>query len=217
MRWMSRAVAIAAVLTPTLASASLAQRRAVAESGIARRDVLPATATVTATVTPQPQQPKAAPAMAGPQWSAFAGIASGDNPYDVGVALGANGKWSRSDWPVAIRGDAYFAHHSGSFGSQFGGVDLSINIFGVMGAAQYDFPTENKVKPYAFGGLGIFYSNVNVDYNGVFSNEGAYDSSTDLGFGIGGGLSLTEKFGLEIRFMDIGGFNTIPILAVWHF
>ena len=213
MRWMSRAVAIAAVLTPTLAAASFAQRRAAAESGIARRDVLPATTRT----TPPAQQPAGAPTMTGPKWSAFAGIASGDNPYDVGIALGGSGKWSRSDWPVAIRGDAYFAHHGGSFGSQLGGVDLSINIFGVMGAAQYDFPTENKVKPYAFGGLGIFYSNVNVDYNGVFSNEGAYDSSTDLGFGIGGGLSLTEKFGVELRFMDIGGFNTIPILAVFHF
>jgi opacity protein-like surface antigen len=86
-----------------------------------------------------------------------------------------------------------------------------------MGAAQYDFPTGNKVKPYAFGGLGLFYSNVSVDYNGVFSNDRAYDSSTDLGFGIGGGLSFTEKFGVEVRFMDIGGFNTIPILAVLHF
>lgn len=193
MRWMSRAVAIAAVLTPTLAAASFAQRLAAAA-----------------------QQP-ASPAMTGPKWSAFAGIASGDNPYDVGVALGGNGIWRRSDWPVGIRGDAYFAHHGGSFGSQLGGVDLSINIFGVMGAAQYDFPTENKLKPYAFGGLGLFYSNVSVDYNGVFSNDGAYDSSTDLGFGIGGGLSFTQKFGVEIRFMDIGGFNTIPILAVLHF
>jgi hypothetical protein len=154
--------------------------------------------------------------MTGPDWSAFAGVASGDNPYDIGLALGAAGKWHRSDWPVGVRGDAYFAHHGGSLGSQFGGVDLSINIFGVMGGAEYDFPTTNKLKPYAFGGLGLFYSNVNVDYNGVFEDS-AYDSSTDLGFGVGGGVHFTEKFGVELRFMDIGGFNTLPILAVLHF
>jgi opacity protein-like surface antigen len=85
-----------------------------------------------------------------------------------------------------------------------------------MGNAEYSFPTENKLKPYAFGGLGIFYSNVNLDYESEF-DIGGYDSSTDLGFGVGGGIHITEKFGLELRFMDIGGFNTIPLLAVWHF
>ena len=154
--------------------------------------------------------------MTGPEWSAFVGVASGDNPYDIGIALDGSGKWHRSDWPVAVRGDAYFAHHGGSIGSQLGGVDLSVNIFGVMGSAEYSFPTTNKLKPYAFGGLGLFYSSVSVDYNGVFEGS-AYDSGTDLGFGIGGGISLTGKFGLEARFMDIGGFNTIPILAVFHF
>jgi hypothetical protein len=34
---------------------------------------------------------------------------------------------------------------------------------------------------------------------------------------VGGGLSFTPKFGVELRFMDIGGFNTIPIVAVLHF
>lgn len=213
MRWMSRAVALAAVLTPTLASASLAQRRAAAEvgAGAVRGGVAPATRASTPGL-PQP----AAPTMTGPEWSAFAGVASGDNPYDIGIALGAAGKWHRSDWPVGVRGDAYFAHHGGSLGSQFGSVDLSINMFGVMGGAEYAFETTNALKPYAFAGLGLFYSNVNVDYNGVFEDS-AYDSSTDLGFGVGAGVHFTEKFGVELRFMDIGGFNTIPILAVLHF
>jgi opacity protein-like surface antigen len=167
---------------------------------------------------PQPtEQPQGKPAMTGPDWSAYAGIASGDNPYDIGIALGATGKWHRSDWPVAVRGDAYFAHHGGSFGTVFGGVDLSINIFGVMGSAEYAFPTTSNLKPYVFGGLGLFYSNVNVSGgNNTFDNSDL-DSSTDLGFGVGGGLSFTPKFGVELRFMDIGGFNTIPIVAVLHF
>jgi len=202
---------MAAVLTPTLASASLAQRRAAAEAGVTRRDAPSARL-----AAPTLQQPQGTPTRSGPDWSGLAGVASGDNPYDIGIALGVNGKWHRSDWPVGVRGDAYFAHHSGDVGTQLGGFDVSINIFGVMGGAEYSFPTENKLKPYAFGGLGIFYSNINVDGNDAFDNS-AYDSSTDLGFGIGGGISFTSKFGIEVRFMDIGGFNTIPILAVLHF
>jgi opacity protein-like surface antigen len=186
MRWTSRAVA-AAVLTCTLAAGALAQGTG-----------------------------GAAPPMTGPDWSAYAGIASGDNPYDVGISLGGSGRWHRSDWPVAVRGDAYFAHHSGDIGAQIGGVDVSVSMFGVMGGAEYSFPTTNKLKPYAFGGLGLFYSHVNVDYNGDFGNS-AYDSSTDLGFGIGGGINITPKFGIELRFMNIGGFNTVPLLAAFHF
>ena len=211
MRWMSRAVVVAAVLTPTLASASLAQRRAQALTSLTAQPTTPANKSA---VTPKKQQPAAT--MTGPDWSVFAGVASGDNPYDIGIALGGAGKWHRSDWPVAIRGDAYFAHHSGDFGSDLGGIDLSINMFGVMGGAEYQFETTGNLKPYAFGGLGLFYANVNVDYDGVFEDS-AYDSSTDLGFGVGGGLKFTPRFGVEIRFMDIGGFNTIPILAVLHF
>jgi opacity protein-like surface antigen len=189
---------------------SFAQRRASAEIGVSRRDVLPAGATRLA-VQPQP-----APKMTGPDWSAFAGVADGDNPYDVGLAAGVSGLWSRSDWPVAVRGDAYFAHHSGDVGTQFGGFDVSTNIFGVLGNAQYSFPTSNKLKPYVFGGLGLFYRSVNVDFTGQIDSDD-YNSSTDLGLGIGGGAYLTPKFGLELRFMSVGSFNTIPILAVWHF
>lgn len=209
MRWMSRAVAVAAVLTPTLASAALAQRRADAGGApLARREA----------ITPKrltAQQPSA-PTMSGPEWSLYGGVASGDNPYDIGVALGATAKWRRSDWPVAVRGDAYFAHHSGDIGRQFNGYDLSVNILGVMGSAEYTLPVENKLKPYVFGGLGLFYSNVDFDYPGELDN-GDYDSSTDLGIGIGGGINLTSKFGLELRAMNIGSFTTIPILAVFHF
>ena len=154
--------------------------------------------------------------MSGPQWSLFGGIASGDNPFDMGLALGGGGKWSRSDWPVAIRGDAYFAHHSGDVGVAFGGFDVSVNIFGVMGAAEYTFPTEAKLKPYVFGGLGLFYSSYSVDADGIYDDD-TYSSSTDLGFGLGAGINFTPKFGLELRFMDIDGFNTIPILGVLHF
>ena len=209
MHWISRLIAFTAVLTPALPSAALAQRRADVSPErpvvTARRDAKPA--------TQNPDQP-AARATTGPKWSFFGGVASGDNPYDMGLAVGGTGRWQQSNWPVAFRGDAYFAHHSGGISEQFGGYDISVNIFGMMGNAEYAFPTQSRLKPYAFGGLGLFYSKVNLDYDGVFD---AYDSSTDLGFGIGGGMHLTEKFGLELRFMDLGGFSTIPLLAVWHF
>jgi opacity protein-like surface antigen len=154
--------------------------------------------------------------MSGPDWSLFAGIADGDNPFDIGIALGGTGRWHRSDWPIGVRGDAYFAHHGGDIGTQFGGIDLSVNIFGVMGSAEYEFKTPGNLKPYAFGGLGIFYSSFSVDDDSEFQDD-EYDSSTDVGLGIGGGLHFTPKFGVEVRFMKIGDFNTIPILAVLHF
>ena len=180
MRWVSRAVAVAAVLTPTLASTSLAQRANVSSVRV------------------------------------FGGVASGDNPYDIGIAAGATVTWRRSEWPVAVRADGYYAHHSGDLGSQLGGYDISVNIYGFVGAAEYAFPTENRLEPYVFGGLGLFYSDVSQDYDGVFEDD-TYESSTDLGFAVGAGMKLTRRLGLELRFMDIGDFSTIPVLAVWHF
>ena len=212
MRWMSRAVAIVAVLTPTLASATLAQRRADVSSArfslAARRGVMPANGNAV--------QHPATPPEAGPDWSIFAGVASGDDPYDIGIAAGATAKWRRLEWPVAVRADGYYAHHSGDLGSQLGGYDISVNIFGVMGAGEYVFPTQNRLKPYVLGGLGVFYSSVNLDYDGVFEDD-TYDSSADLGFEIGAGIKLTNKFGIELRFMDMGEFSTMPVLAVWDF
>ena len=67
-----------------------------------------------------------------------------------------------------------------------------------------------------FGGLGLFYSDVGLDYDGAFEDD-TYESSTDLGFNIGAGFHLTKRFGLELRFMNFGDFSTIPIVAVWHF
>lgn len=211
MRWMSRAVAVAAVLTPTLASMSLAQRRS---QGVTSFVTQPTTQARKSAVTPT-QQPSS-PTMIGPNWSVFAGIADGDNPFDIGIALGGTGRWRRSDWPVGARGDAYFAHHGGDIGTQFGGVDASINIFGVMGSAEYTFENAGNLKPYAFAGLGLFYSNINIDVDSNF-DDSDFDSSTDVGLGVGGGVHFTPKFGVELRFMKIGDFNTIPIVAVFHF
>ena len=210
MRWMSRAFAMVAVLIPTLAGGALAQRRAAASVGVASDRVA-----ALASATPSAQQPQVSPAVSGPDWSLFAGVASGDNPYDIGIALGAAAKWNRSDWPVAIRGDAYYAHHSGDVGTTFGGTHVSINIFGAIGGAEYAFETENRLKPYVFGGIGLFYLNSSSDASALAN--GYYDGSTDLGFGVGGGVKFTPKFGVELRFMDLGGFNTIPILAAFHF
>jgi len=206
MRRMLKAGAFAALLSVVHASDSFAQRRTVAgvqpHSRVARRDVRPAVQQPAATTT-------------GPDWSIMAGFASGDDQLDLGLAVGANARWRRSDWPVAIRGDVYFAHHSGDFGGGiFGDFDATLNLFGVLGSAEYEFPTETKIKPYVFGGLGIFYANFDVDFDGDIDG---YDSETDLGFGVGGGARFTPRFGVELRLMDAGGLTTIPVLAVLYF
>jgi hypothetical protein len=200
---------LSAVLVTLAASTSLAQSRTEATAGIARGGNGPRL--VAAKKAPAPQ----APAKSGnqPAFELHGGIASGDGPYDLGLALGGAATWKPQGWPVDIRGDLYFAHHGGGQGP----VDLSLNIFGVSGHVIYRFPTTNSsVKPYVLGGLGIFYSNVTVDYNNNDLDLGAYDSSTDLGILLGGGLDFTPKLGAEIRFMDVNGFSTFPILLVIH-
>jgi hypothetical protein len=206
MRLMSRAVALAAVLTTSLSSLAVAQRRADAGAqSLARRDAAPAV----------PQQPAAT--TTGPEWSLFGGIASGDGAYDLGFALGGSGRWHRSDLPVGLRGDLYVARHGG--GDEFLGTnfDASVVFIGAMGNAEYVFPTTSALKPYAFGGVGIFYSRFSADYDGPGLSDSFSDSGMDLGIGIGGGLRFTPRFGAELRFMDIGGFTTIPVVAVIHF
>jgi hypothetical protein len=206
MHVLSRIVTTAAVLIAAAAPTASAQRRpSTGPEPLARLENQPGA----------PQQPAAA---AGPKWSLLGGFASGDGAYDLGLALGATARWHRADWPVTVRGDGYFAHHGGNFGSPaFGSFDVSLNILGAMGSAEYAFPTTSTVKPYVFGGLGVFYSHFSVDYNGTGFNDSAYDSSMDLGLGIGGGLRLTQNFGLELQVKDIGGFTTIPIVAVLYF
>jgi len=202
MRWTLKAVVVAAVLAPATASDAVAQQRtATGVQRLARRDV--------------PQQPSRA-TTAGPKWSMVGGVASGDGEYDLGFSLGTTARWSRSNWPVTIRGDGYFAHHSGDINSFAGDFDLSLNLLGVLGSAEYSFPTQSSLKPYVFGGLGLFYAAVDVDYDEAFG-DGDYDSSTDLGFSVGGGLNFTPRFGMELRLIDVGGFTTLPIVAVLRF
>jgi opacity protein-like surface antigen len=204
MRRMSRPVAVATLFTLVLASEALAQRRTVAgyQPISHRREVRPVVQQPAATTT-------------GPDWSVAAGIASGDDYYDLGLGVGGTGRWLRTGWPVAIRGDGYFAHHSGDFDAVFGGIDISLNLFALLGSAEYTFPTEGRIKPYVFGGLGLAYANVSVDADGDLGD--ADDSETDLAFGVGGGARFTSRFGAELRLMDAGGFTTIPILAVLYF
>ena len=201
MRWTLQSIAVAAALIPALGSEAVAQRRTAAGvQPLARREL------------PQPSRATTG----GPSWSFIGGVASGDGAYDLGVALGTTARWHRAEWPVAIRGDGYFAHHSGGIESYAGEFDLSLNLFGVLGSAEYSFPTQSTLKPYVFGGLGIFYAAVDVDYDGDFGN-GDNDSSMDLGFNVGGGLNFTPQFGMELRLIDAGGFTTLPIVAVFRF
>lgn len=203
MRRTSSIVALFAVFTLAVSSDGQAQQRRASGLRVMHREAKPAF-----------QQP--APTMTGPSWAIAGGVASGDGAYDLGIGVGANARWNRSDWPVTIRGDVYFAHHSGDVGAVLGGFDISLNLFGVLGNVEYSFPTENALKPYVFGGLGLFYANIDIDYNGLL-DDSDYDSSTDLGFNAGGGALFTPRFGVEIRLMDAGGFTTIPVLAVFRF
>ena len=203
MRQTLSIVALSAVFALATSSDVQAQQRTTFSLRVTPRVAKPAFQQPAATTT-------------GPTWAIGAGVASGDGAYDLGLGVGANARWIRSDWPVAIRGDVYFAHHSGDVGAGLGGFDISLNLFGVLGNAEYSFPTESTLKPYVFGGVGLFYANADIDYDGPF-DDSDYDSSTDLGFNAGGGVLFTPRFGVEIRLMDAGGFTTIPVFAVFRF
>lgn len=211
MRWISRGATVAAALSLTLSSESAAQKRAVAGFEAVARPSTPRP-------VPAPPQQQPPATNTGPDFALYGGLATGDDPYDLGFIVGASARWQRANVPVTFRGDVSFSRHSGDvdFGP-FGDYDLNLNLFGAMALVEYVFATTGQLRPYVFGGLGLFYANVDSDFDSGFGSDDDYDSSTDLGFGIGAGLNFTERIGAEFRFMDVGGFTTIPFTIVIRF
>jgi hypothetical protein len=161
----------------------------------------------------------------GTTFTILGGIATGDE-FDLGFVVAGTATLHPAGMPVAIRIDPYVARHGGgnsySIGDEEFG-DASLTIFGAAGNVEWTFPTasaysaqgaSSSLSPYIFGGLGIYRSSVDVDLPGNIDFDG---SSTDVGFGIGGGLRFGGQFGVEIRLNIIDEFTTFPILASWRF
>lgn len=197
MRSMIRAAVMAATLGLVAVSTLEAQAR--------RSSAVPARPAVQA------------PTGGGMQFTLLGGVATGEEGFDLGFAIGGSFEWDMLDWPVNLRVDPYIARHSGDC---FG--DCTLLILGAGVNAAYDFPpmSGSRALPvqgsaagpiwYVFGGLGIYRSSFDVDSD----TPGAdFDSDeTDLGIQLGGGAKFGGRYRGEIRYMSIDNFSTIPLL-----
>jgi len=135
------------------------------------------------------------------------GLATGDGPFDLGLALSGSFEWDVRDWPVNLRLDPYLARHGGDCGPS----DCDLTLFGAGVGVAYHFPASpNAPMWYVFGGLGLYHSSFDVDTN----FPGFDDSSeTDLGLQIGGGFRFGNgRYRLELRLISVDSFDTLPIL-----
>lgn len=138
------------------------------------------------------------------------GVATGEGGLDLGLALSGSFEWDVRDWPVNLRLDPYLARHGGDCGPN----DCDLTLLGAGVGVAYHFPVAtNAPMWYIFGGLGIYHSSFDVDDNGF---PGGFDddaSETDLGLQLGGGFRFGDgRYRLELRFLSIDSFDTLPIL-----
>ncbi|HSA57171.1 MAG TPA: hypothetical protein VLE53_15775 [Gemmatimonadaceae bacterium] len=135
------------------------------------------------------------------------GVATGEGGFDLGLALSGSFEWDVRDWPVNLRVDPYFALHGGECGP----FDCDLMLLGVGVNAAYNFPvTANAPQWFVFGGLGLYYADTDIDDDGFLGDDG--EAETDLGIQIGGGLRFGGRYRLELRFMSVDSFDSIPIL-----
>ena len=200
---MSTRISLATCLVVVLSSGTAAQSQPVSafRQGAATIKV------------PQP----AADSAPRPRFSVYGGVATGDEDYDLGFAAGFSARWTMVDWPIRIRGDLHVQRNTISIDNAFGDVDGALLFIGAIGNAEYVFPGSSSLRPYVFGGIGFFYTRASIDVGEEFGGESDSEGDSELGLNVGGGLNLSSRFGVEARIIDIGGFTTIPIVAVLHF
>lgn len=196
---MSRVIRMAAVTSVVASMLSAASGSSVqAQDRLAR---------ATGTANPVVQGGAGAPMT----FSLLFGVATGEGPFDMGLALGGSFEWDVRSWPVNLRVDPYFARHSGDCGP----FDCDLTMFGAGVNAAYNFPiTANAPQWFVFGGLGLYHGSTDIDDDDDSFPGGDIDgdSETDLGMQIGGGFRFGGRYRLELRFMSVDSFDSIPIL-----
>lgn len=138
------------------------------------------------------------------------GVATGDGPLDLGLALSGSFEWDVRDWPVNLRVDPYFARHGGDCGP----FDCDLTLLGAGVNAAYDFPASPSAPQwFILGGLGLYHTSFDRDDDDGFPGDDDDRSDTDLGIQIGGGFRFGDgRYRLELRFLSVDNFDTIPIL-----
>jgi hypothetical protein len=94
------------------------------------------------------------------------------------------------------------------------GVDGNWTLLGAMGNIVLPITTSSALKPYVFGGLGMY--NYKIDIDGLGSSD-----DTKLAFNIGAGYDFGKNFFTELRFLSIqtdgNALNTLPIVIGLRF
>lgn len=94
------------------------------------------------------------------------------------------------------------------------GVDGNWTLLGGMANIVLPITTSSALKPYVFGGLGMY--NYKIDIDGLGSND-----DTKLAFNIGAGYDFGKNFFTELRFLSIqtdgDALNTLPIVIGLRF
>jgi hypothetical protein len=143
-----------------------------------------------------------------PRLTLFGGLASGDNDWDMGPALGASFNWRLPSAPFNLRVDPYFSYHSFDAGN----ADGRLWFLGATGNLELAFrPAGTSAEPYIFGGGGFYMQNWSIETGGP--GDGEVDDSDMTGaFGFGGGVRF-GGFTLEAKLQDIDEFTNVAFLV----
>ncbi|HJU74292.1 MAG TPA: hypothetical protein VJ717_11145 [Gemmatimonadaceae bacterium] len=134
-----------------------------------------------------------------PRLTLYGGLATGDNAFELGPALGASFNWSISGAPFNLRIDPYFSYHEAE-----GDFDGSVWFLGTTGNLELAFRASGTdAEPYLFGGGGFYFRNVSIDDESESDLTGA--------FGLGGGVRF-GGFTLEAKMQDIDEFTNVAFL-----
>lgn len=141
-----------------------------------------------------------------PTFTLLAGVATGEGSYDLGLSIGGSFRWKLVGNGLALRADPWLGRYKAG--------DASLTILGAAANLEYNFQTEgSSATPFIFLGPAVYYSN----FGGDVGSPGGDEGSTDLGFGLGGGVRFAPRFVLEVRYNEINGFSTIPIMLGFRF
>lgn len=120
---------------------------------------------------------------------------------DLGFLFGATGDFGVNE-SIMIGGDLLY--NPFSVNDIFDDLDTSYSVIHVTGHARYQFESSSSLRPFALGGLGIYFGRLSQDgeING-FSVSGS-DTESDIGIQVGGGVQLPV------------GENAIEFSGVFH-
>ena len=114
------------------------------------------------------------------------------------------------DSGFSVGGEVFYGQNGAKdeYSTVFG--DATTSPYGVMAIADYAFGSEDGLRPYLFGGLGLMVLRISGDN---FES----DSESKFGYEFGAGLSFPIGLFVEGRYMGAEDANYFAALAGWSF